>query len=195
MAEELKFAGEPSSAVDGIGSYFSGATVNWGSFFEGLPVDSAGKRFIGAPARTAVLEVVSCSASRLECFLESCFSFDFKLDELHANCSDANVEEQDVFPDCLATAQDRVPSAEIAHGLAAEPPIVDCSVDVVATNNLLERVAEDNSGVRASDGVLTPGGVLVVAIPNSHAPYGHYDAHLSLGLSAGTHQTAAVLGP
>ena len=195
MAEEPIFTGEPSSSVDGIPSYLSGDAVNWDSSFEGRPAVSAGKLFMGVPTRTTVLEVISCSASRVERILESCFSSDCRLDELHANWSDAHFSELDVLPDCLTTAQDRVPSAEIAHGLEAEPPIVDGLVDVVVANNLLKRVVQDNSRPQESDGALTLGGVFVVPIPNGPAPYAYCDAHLSPGLSAGTHQTAAVLNP
>ena len=179
MAEEPIFTGEPSSSVDGIPSYFSGDAVNWDSSLEGLHADSTENHFMDVLTRTAVFDAISRNTSRVDRILEVGCSSGYMLAELHAKWPDAHLAGLDALPDGLATAQARVPSAEIAHASATDLPIKDSSVDVVITINVLEHVADDALAFRESARVLRPGGVLVAVIPNNPALYDYYDAHLS----------------
>jgi SAM-dependent methyltransferase len=165
--------------VDGIASYFSGDAINWDSSLEGLHADSTENHFMDVLTRTAVFDAISRNAPSVDRILEVGCSSGYMLAELHAKWPDAHLAGLDALPDGLATAQTRVPSAEIAHASATDLPIEDSSVDVVITINVLEHVADDALAFRESARVLRPGGVLVGVIPNNPALYDYYDAHLS----------------
>ncbi len=179
MTHEPIFIGETTSVVNAIPSYLGEDAVNWDSALEDLHADSTESHFMDVLTRTAVFDAVFRSAVRTDRILEVGCSSGYMLAELQARWPKAQLAGLDALADGLATAQGRVPSAEIAHASATALPVADASVDVVIAINVLEHVADDMKAFQEASRVLRSGGVLVAVIPNNPGLYDYYDAHLS----------------
>jgi SAM-dependent methyltransferase len=178
MVERI-FSVSAPRLIDGIASYLDDGAVNWDSELESLHADSTETHFMDVLTRAAVFEGIRRSGAGVERILEVGCSSGYMLREMESEWPAAHLAGLDALADGLATAQRRVPKAEIAHASATDLPVADDSVDAVVAVNVLEHVPDDAAAFREAARVLRSGGVLVAVIPHNPDLYDYYDEHLS----------------
>ncbi len=159
--------------------YLAGdAAFNWSEDLEDLHENEGADHFLDEWTRRAVLDGLALRGTSMPLIVDIGCSSGALLRDLSRERSDAVLLGIDVVPSGLRVAHETVPDVPLLRASALALPLADASVDAIASLNVLEHVAEDESALAEMRRVLRPGGRAAVVVPAGPGLYDFYDRHL-----------------
>jgi SAM-dependent methyltransferase len=150
--------------------------VNWSESLEELH-DRVSEHFMDLSTRRAMVARLGPLASRATLLDVGC-STGFLLADVRRVAPDATLLGMDPIATGLVKAHAALPEALLLQADVCALPILDESVDVVVSANVLEHVADDERALAEIARVLKPGGRAVIVIPLGPSSYNYFDSVL-----------------
>lgn len=157
--------------------YVDGVAVNWSEELEELHEESSRGHFLDVATRRAMLGQLGALPHRPVLADVGC-STGHLLADLQAEHLDATLIGVDLIAAGLRKAHALVPHARLLQADACALPLLDASVDVALSANLLEHVPDDARALAELHRVLRPGGRAVLVVPTGPGLHDYYDRFL-----------------
>jgi SAM-dependent methyltransferase len=157
-------------------SYTAGGempAVNWSESLEELH-DRVGAHFMDAWTRRVVLTRLG-QLPRQPRLIDVGCSTGYLLEDLHKSVPHATLIGVDPIASGLNKAHKAVPGARLIQADACALPLLDASMDVAVSANVLEHVPDDEQALAEIFRVLRPGGRAVIVIPLDPGSYNYFD--------------------
>lgn len=158
-------------------TYVADGSVNWSDDLEALHEESSRTHFLDVWTREAILAGIGGLPERATMADLGC-STGYLLEELHAAYADALLIGVDLVAAGLRNAHRLVPAARLLQADVCALPLVDESLDVVVSANLLEHVPDDRRALAEIARVLRPGARAAIVVPAGPGTYDYYDRFL-----------------
>lgn len=117
----------------------------------------------------------------------------FVLAAIHERFPDAALTGAELFPEALAVARTRVPSADLIQVDGRDLPFVE-EFDVAAAFDVLEHIREDEAVLGGLARAIRPGGGLIVTVPQHQALWSAVDDYSHHVRRYSRHELVAKLG-
>jgi SAM-dependent methyltransferase len=153
-------------------------SFNWSEDLEDLHENEGADHFLDEWTRRAVLDGLELDRSAHRLIVDIGCSSGVLLRDLSREQPGAALLGVDVVPSGLRVAHEIVPDVPLIRASALELPLMDASVDAIASLNVLEHLAEDVGALAEMYRVLRPGGRAAVVVPAGRGLYDFYDRHL-----------------
>jgi SAM-dependent methyltransferase len=158
-------------------NYTDGAEVNWSEDLERLHEENSRDHFLDVWTRTAILERLQNLRADATIADLGC-STGYLLEDLARLYPAAALVGVDLVASGLLNAHALVPAARLVQADVCDLPVVDASVDAVASANLLEHVPDDRAALAETARILRPGAPAVFVVPAGPGTYDYYDRYL-----------------
>jgi SAM-dependent methyltransferase len=152
------------------------AAVNWSESLEDLH-DRVSEHFMDVSTRRAMVVRLGPLPQRAAVLDVGC-STGFLLVDIRRVAPEATLLGLDPIASGLVKAHAALPEAPLLQADVCELPLLDESVDVVVSANVLEHVADDERALTEIARVLKPGGRAVIVIPRGPSSYNYFDSVL-----------------
>jgi len=156
--------------------YASDAAVNWSDELEQLHDAQGRLHFLDVATRRAILATVGEADGST--IVDLGCSSGYLLEELRAAHPGATLLGIDLVESGLRRAHAAVPDAALLQADAGSLPLVDSTIELVVSANLLEHVEDDVGVLREVARILRPGGRAIFVVPASPGLYDYYDRFL-----------------
>ncbi len=150
--------------------------VNWSESLEELH-DRVSEHFMDLSTRRAMVARLGPIAPRATLLDVGC-STGFLLADIRRVAPDATLLGMDPIATGLVKAHTALPEALLLQADVCALPLIDESVDVVVSANVLEHVADDERALAEIARILKPGGRAVIVIPLGPSSYNYFDSVL-----------------
>jgi SAM-dependent methyltransferase len=157
-------------------SYLDGgetAAVNWSESLEELH-DRVSEHFMDVSTRRAMVARLGPLSPRATLLDVGC-STGYLLEDIHRLAPHATLIGLDPIASGLVKAHAALPDALLLQADVCALPLLDRTVDVVVSANVLEHVADDERALAEIFRVLRPGGRAVIVIPLDPGSYNYFD--------------------
>lgn len=152
-------------------------TVNWSEDLEALHEQSSRTHFIDVWTRRAILARMGRLPAEPTVVDAGC-STGHLLKDLRRAIPDASLIGVDLVAGGLRKAHENVPDAELLQADVCALPLMDASVDLVMSANLLEHVPDDGLALAEIFRILRPGARALIVVPVGPGNYDYYDRFL-----------------
>jgi len=173
-------------------AYREAIDVNWSDELSALHQESSRDHFIDVATRRALVDSVADRLWTDAVVADLGCSTGYLLKDLAAAAPAATLVGVDLVAHGLRQAHREAPTATLLLADLLDLPIVDASIDVIVSANVLEHIADHRRALAEMHRILRPGGRAALVVPGGPGLHDYYDEFLGHERRYGRNELARV---